>query len=183
MDKITFKQKVLIGIVAIVVGALGALLVDMSGGSVQAQTQSQPQESVQTQTQATGWQKRCIDDKKEQCELFQAVIIGDGKQKMRLLDVAISQQSEGDIMLGMTLPLGVTLVQGVALQFDDADAIQMPFLKCHANGCFLLSKITSEILSKFKKGNLLNVYFFDSANKKVKLVLSLDGFTAAFKDL
>lgn len=159
-----------------------AILLFFVMGDNDSPAQASPQ-APQAETLTTGWQKRCVDKDQKQCEIFQSIRIGTKDKNMRLSEVAISLQSNNVIMLGVTLPLGITLPQGLGLQVDEGNMMQMPFQNCNTNGCSAISKITSDILSEMKNGGILNVFFFDGANKKIKVELSLVGFTKAVQSL
>ena len=177
------KNLKIICIVLVISIVAGFMVLSGNGKGTSAQESAAPAATKAAEAQSSGWQKRCVDDSEKQCEIFQIIGVGTKEKAMRLSEVAVSLRDDNVIMLGATLPLGITLLQGVGLQIDDGKMMQMPFKTCNTLGCIAISKITPDVLTDMKNGGILNVYFFDGANKKIKVQLTLVGFTKAIQSL
>jgi len=155
-----------------------------------ANVQSKPNPPAQkspsdNQTSAANmeWQTRCVGAEKKQCELFKTVHIAGKEKQFRLSEVAISSVEGQSAKIGVSLPLGVTLTEGLALQIDEGNMMSIPFSVCSTGGCLATGNIDQSVLSQLKSGNILNVYFLDGANKRIKIQLSLLGLAKGMDSL
>ncbi len=82
-----------------------------------------------------------------------------------------------------SLPLGVSLVPGFAIQVDEHKQKNYPFTRCAAGvGCQSYIPLDDEIIEEMKKGKELSVGFKDATEETVVLKLPLDGFSSAYKE-
>lgn len=133
------------------------------------------------------WTARCemVEEIKEQrCYIAQSLVKkDDGKQLMSVAVLYALDTKKPTFFL--TLPLGVLLVPGVALQVDGGEALRFPFRQCAPNGCLAALELTQPLVSAFKAGSQGRVSFHQPGAKTnpVTLPVSLNGFTAAFSSL
>ena len=86
-------------------------------------------------------------------------------------------------VLFITLPLGVTLAPGLALQVDEGEAMRIPYERCLGIGCRASTLLGDKMIAVMKKGKQAKVVFADPQGKQVAVPVSLSGFTAAFNSL
>ncbi len=178
------KKRILVICAIVIVFAITAWLYSQNAGHNNGVAIAKEQATGENQTDIsnTGWQKRCSDQNENQCEVFQAVSMNANSQNVRLVDFALSKV-DNTARLGITLPLGVTLTNGLKFQVDDGKIMQMPFNTCGANGCSAVSVIEDDVLSNFKSGKELNIYFSDRVQKPINVKLNLAGLTKSLSSL
>jgi invasion protein IalB len=126
---------------------------------------------------ATGeiWSKRCNEDEKAYCEIYQRIIVKENNQ--RLLEFAIGYpEGAKQAQAALILPLGITMTQGVALKIDDGELHKAAVRICGNNGCLVLMDMPDNIVESMKTGKVLAVGFLDGNGKQITLPLSLAGF-------
>lgn len=116
------------------------------------------------------------------CFTFQNIVLQEGGQ--RLLHVAAGYIGpEGGPIAVLTLPLGINLVPGIALQIDQAEAWRLAAERCLPDGCKFGLVLDKDRLWTFKAGNGGRVVFQDGGGRNINVPFSLKGFTAAFESL
>lgn len=122
------------------------------------------------------------EDTKEQCFIFQNLVLKEGGQ--RVLAVAVVYPPEGsDPVALFTLPLGISLPPGAALAVDDGEPVRFPIERCEPSGCRAGLKLEAALLEKMKKGARAQVTFHDGSRRPISVPLSLKGFTAGLQSL
>ncbi len=142
------------------------------------------------------WKKVCADQADARtCRLRQDLFLQKKNDKGKLetvgrvlrLNVVYSQLDGGGKrvpFLSIQMPLGIDLRPGMVFQIDGANEIQLPFLRCTAQGCDASARLKSNLLRNMKAGNELKVGFRRWGDTKVSLITaSLKGFTAAFSQI
>lgn len=91
-------------------------------------------------------------------------------------------QSEEPVLL-LSFPWGILLSPGLTLSIDGKKRQTLPFEICNPSGCHVGLPIRSELLIALKRGNDLQLTFYDAAKSPVAPKISLTGFTAAYEAL
>ena len=131
------------------------------------------------------WSARCQkskDAEQEQCYIFQNLVLKEGGQ--RVLHVAIMYlMPKNQPAAIVTVPLGVSLPQGVGLQIDDGEKTRFGYERCDASGCTGGLVLTDAIIESLKKGKQAKFSFHSGAGQEIAVPVSLSGFTAGFSAL
>lgn len=128
------------------------------------------------------WTLRCGPNQQTQTEVCYMVQGITSKETGRgVLQLAIGKfgPEKRDLAL-ITLPLGVRLPPGIALEVTGNERRKLPFERCLRNGCQAQLLIDDAVLSEFKAGVDGRILFYDLNGKPGALPFSLQGFTAAF---
>jgi len=80
----------------------------------------------------------------------------------------------------LTTPLGTLLPEGMSLQIDDGEVSRLPFIFCNQVGCHIEVAVKDKFLEGIKKGNKINLKFFDIGRRELSVPVSLSGFSKAF---
>lgn len=88
-----------------------------------------------------------------------------------------------DPTLLVSFPLGILLSPGWRYRIDDSAETVLPFEICDSAGCHAGVKLTPSLLATMKRGNRMQITFFDAARAPVAPTLSLAGFTKAWEAL
>lgn len=83
----------------------------------------------------------------------------------------------------IVVPLGVFLPGALGLQVDGNEPKAVPFERCIPDGCVVRAPIAAAMLEQMKSGGTANLIVSPSPDERVKLPISLSGFTAAFNSL
>ena len=107
---------------------------------------------------------------------------GEGQQRVMLVEVGYPPKGDQSLII-FTLPLGISLPQGVSLQVDEGEAKRFPIELCLRDGCRAVLPLGDELASSFKSGTQGKVTFQDPNRNPITLPVSLKGFTAGYKAL
>ena len=83
----------------------------------------------------------------------------------------------------IVVPLGVFLPGALGLQIDDNQPKAVPFERCIPDGCVVRAPIAAAMLAQMRAGTTAHLIVSPSPQERVKLPISLNGFTAAFNSL
>jgi invasion protein IalB len=123
---------------------------------------------------------------KDVCVLVQQLVRkekeGEGQQRVMLIEVGYAPKGDQSLII-FTLPLGISLPQGLSLQVDEGEARRFPVELCLRDGCRAVLPLADETLSSFKSGSQGKVTFHDPNRNPITLPVSLKGFTAGYKAL
>lgn len=123
---------------------------------------------------------------KDVCVLVQQLVRkekeGEGQQRVMLVEVGYPPKGDQSLII-FTLPLGISLPQGVSLQVDEGEAKRFPIELCLRDGCRAVLPLGDELASSFKSGTQGKVTFQDPNRNPITLPVSLKGFTAGYKAL
>lgn len=158
--------------------ALGATLALASQLAVPTAAQAQNIEPTSETIQ--DWTLKCAMPQgatAEQCILVQDR--NDPSTQQPLMQVAAGLWGpERQRGLVITLPLGVTLPQGVELKVDETTTSRTPYVTCTPNGCQSHVLLDDALLQSMKSGGRGTVVFANSRGEAVPVNFSLSGFTA-----
>jgi invasion protein IalB len=167
MNKMT--ERLVIGAAALVVGLLlGWAIHGIAGYST----------TTELGTTVQDWRLVCpaASVKDADCEMIQDIL--DSKSHTTIMRVAISKDA-GKPVMGVTLPLGVLLPPGVALQWGTQPIKQFPYRTCNTTGCIAEWPIDDKLQASLDAGVDGGVLFMGLDQKAVKVPLSLKGFRDA----
>jgi invasion protein IalB len=132
---------------------------------------------------------------KEVCVLVQQLVRKDkegdtqgaqgaqGGQKL-LMQIEVVAPPKGDqALMAFTLPLGVPLAQGLAIQIDDREPTRVPFQVCLPNGCQAVLPLKDDAIANLKGGKEGKVTLNERSQNPASLPVSLKGFSAGYKAL
>ena len=123
---------------------------------------------------------------KEVCVLVQQLVRkekeGEAQKLLMQVEVIIPPKCEQTLM-AFTLPLGVPIAQGVAVQIDDSEPSRVPFQVCLPNGCQAVLPLNDDTVSKLKAGKEGKVTLNERSQNPASLPVSLKGFSAGYKAL
>jgi invasion protein IalB len=88
-----------------------------------------------------------------------------------------------DPTLLISFPLGILLSPGWRYRIDEGTEAVLPFEICDTSGCHAGVKLTPNVLAAMKRGNEMQITFYDAARTPVTPALSLAGFTKAWEAL
>lgn len=116
------------------------------------------------------------------CLMIQNVINKENNQPMMVVQIGfVPDASEPAVVI--TLPLGVLLPAGVAVQVDQNEAIRLPYSWCFPDGCRVRMLLDESQLALFRAGNGGTVTFQQASGQVGSLPFSLSGFTKALASL
>jgi invasion protein IalB len=140
--------------------------------------------SEYTKASFDAWDLRCIrsQDGKDPCQLYQLLkdAQGGGVAEISMIPLPAG----GKAVAGATIvtPLETLLTEQVTLGLDTAEPKKYPFTFCTAVGCVARVGFTADEIAAFKKGAkaVMTIVPLAAPDQKVKLEISLKGFTAGF---
>jgi len=112
------------------------------------------------------------------CAMEQRVILRETGQQ--LASVIIQTPAAGEATLVVRLPLGLSIADGVTFEVDEDEITRLDIQTCEANGCFIRTPLTDEILVALRRGSQLILALKNNLNSDIRIPISLSGFSAAF---
>ena len=170
-------------------GAAGLLLLAAAfvGGAMQAQAQTQQAPAQPAQPAPGGevfqdWTVRCDQNPSNAaaggCFIYQNVV--NKENQKAVMHIAIGYLSSDQTPAAViTLPLGIRLPPGVAVQIDENQPNRVPIERCLPEGCKVQFRLDAAQVSSFKAGIAGKLTFQDAGGRAVAIPFSLKGFTAA----
>jgi len=83
----------------------------------------------------------------------------------------------------IVVPLGVFLPGALGLQIDNNEPRAVPFERCIPDGCVVRAPIAANMLGQMRAGGTAYLIVSPRPDERVRLPISLNGFTAAFDSL
>jgi len=96
------------------------------------------------------------------------------------------QDNTGQPILALAeivVPLGVFLPGALGLQVDQNEPKAVPFERCIPDGCVVRAPIAQAMLDQMRRGGTAHLILSPSPDERVRLPVSLNGFSAAFDSL
>lgn len=128
------------------------------------------------------WRMKCEvqeGSEEERCYIVQGLVTKEGGRQILNVAVGYLAKTEQPAAI-ITLPLGISLPQGVSLQVDEGESTRFPVERCNQTGCLAGIALDEERLTAFRNGLEARVTFYDGARQPVTVPVSLKGFTAGF---
>jgi invasion protein IalB len=130
----------------------------------------------------TPWTKVCI--KQQEANQQQVCFTGkDGRIDNGMLVIGatlIEPEGAPTKLLRVTLPLGVQLAQGTRVIVDQGQPLNAPYTMCFPNGCMADYEVSTELLTKLRKGQSMVVQGIGSQNQLISLPVPLSDFGKAY---
>jgi invasion protein IalB len=129
---------------------------------------------------SNGWRVECTSDSKVlDCRAFQQVLQRDNNQIVTSITVRVPAETKKPVMM-VQLPLGILVVEPMAIRVDEGAAENLAIQTCAPSGCYAGAQISDKLLDAMRKGKILKVAF-QNANKQAVLVeMPLAGFVPAY---
>lgn len=150
--------------------------------TVPAQNNGASADGARTVATHKDWTVRCGPNPQTQaevCYMIQQITSKETGQPVLQIAVGKFGPDKRDLAL-ITLPLGVRLPPGIAIEVTGRERRQRPFERCLRTGCQAQLPIDDIVLGEFKAGLDGRILFYDLNGKPGALPFSLQGFTAAF---
>ena len=142
-----------------------------------------PAAAAETAAPAPLWHTSCAKDGtgRTACTVEQFAVAM--PQNVVAAHIRLSAAGQPDQMLmRLTVPLGVRLAPGVALSIDDAKPIELPFERCLADGCQASAVLDKTALATFTRGKTLIVrYAMPEATAPLNIPIRLQGLADALQ--
>lgn len=117
------------------------------------------------------------------CTMEQQIIVRETGLRLARLTVKTTNAEEGFGSLLVQVPLGLSIVDNLSLQVDQAEVTTIPIQTCDANGCYGGYAVDEQLLAALRAGNQLVLSFFDLQKQKISANFTLSGFTAAYSKI
>lgn len=134
----------------------------------------------------TGWNKFCNPDpisEEEGC----IVVFRAYQEDQMIGQISLSYliSDPDNIVLSITVPIGVLLEPGIQLTVDDGEAANAPYVICDPTFCYSESNVDPSFVNTLKAGGELTVSFLipdfeNGGAQQLDLPITLIGFTAAY---
>ena len=116
------------------------------------------------------------------CQMSQTIVSRENGQ--RVMAATINKPArDGNPLLLLALPHGISLPSGVNLWVDDAKREQFPILTADQDGSYASVELSSERLAAMRRGKQLNVAIKAASGAELVLQFSLAGFSSAAGNL
>ena len=141
-------------------------------------THAQDAQTSENDEQVFGdWKIACPTSRP--CRMAQSIVLKE--QKQVVLQLRIFKDETPTALF--SFPLGILLNTGWQIKIDNGKTRLLPFEICKLDGCHSGINLTPQLVQQMKRGNILNVKFFDSNQNAVEPKISLKGFTKAYEAL
>ncbi|WP_120496258.1 invasion associated locus B family protein [Kiloniella sp. EL199] len=157
------------------VASCSLFLIAMS--SIATAQQQPPQRSTE---RFGDWSALCTVNEPLSCHIKHQILLGNSSKPALEINIGRPNTNPSNVIMIVTLPLGIRLPEGFRIQVGDKIDRQYPFIRCIHSGCQSELSFDEELLDSFKKGNEGRIIISDAINKKVAIPFSLKGFTKAF---
>lgn len=118
----------------------------------------------------------------EGCYIVQNIINNESQKLTMQFAVGLLKADRKPVAM-ITLPLGIRLPPGVAMQIDQNQPARIPVEICLPVGCRVQFLMSPEHIAAFKAGANGQLIYQDAIGRSRPLPFSLSGFTAAFAAL
>lgn len=133
------------------------------------------------------WSARCETPQgsgEERCFIFQRLVTRKDEKFLPVLHVLVGYITEdGSPGLFATVPLGVSLPQGLEIKIDDGEPVSFGYSHCSNQGCLGALALSPELIASMKAGKQAMITFHAGTQQPVSIGVSLQGFTAGFNAL
>jgi invasion protein IalB len=130
------------------------------------------------------WDIRCVktEDGNDPCQMYQLMSDGEGTPVAEISIFRLPPGGRAEAGATIIVPLETSLPQQLTIQVDATTARRYPFAFCNPIGCYSRVGLVGEEVAAFKRGNAatLSIVPALAPDQKVELIMSLNGFTAAF---
>ncbi len=133
------------------------------------------------------WSGRCetlkgVDG--ERCYIFQRLVTKKDGDYLPVLHVLVGYiTADGKPGLFATVPLGVSLPQGLQISVDGGEAVSFGYSHCNNQGCLGALALSDQLIAEMKAGKQALITVHSGSQQPVSITVSLSGFTAGFNAL
>ncbi len=128
------------------------------------------------------WTVSCVSTSETtQCVVWQTQHQRDNGQLV--LDFRLNPVLDDNVYSGeLRMPFGLDLSGGVTFQFENGQAgAPISFKTCLPNGCLVALRLNQPTIDIMQKSSTLKLAAFSIQNQTVPFLISLKGFSSAFK--
>jgi len=138
------------------------------------------------------WELRCFkapkdaeEGFKEVCHLFQKLADENGNEAGIIEIQRLADGQKAAAGVNFTSPLGSLLTAGVVMRIDSGKGTPYQYLFCDEIGCTSRFGLTKGQVASMRKGanGKITIGSISAPKKPINLIMSLSGFTAAWKAL
>lgn len=122
---------------------------------------------------------RIVCPTNESCRLSQSIVAGASRESIL---VARAYKHPSPVLV-LSVPAGIYLAPGLALQVGAGKSRRYPFETCSADGCHTGIRLDKALIGELAAGKDGKVSFFDGTQKVVTVVLGLAGFAKGYAAL
>ncbi|MDF3413820.1 invasion associated locus B family protein [Sulfitobacter sp. M57] len=130
------------------------------------------------------WEMRCIKTEAEidPCQMYQLLDDGQGAPVAEISLFRLPDGGKAKAGATIVVPLETSLPQQLTISVDGGKARRYPYAFCNPVGCYARLGLTDADISAFKRGKAAEITIIPALapDQKVKLALSLSGFTASY---
>ena len=113
------------------------------------------------------------------CRMEQQIVVAKTRQLLLQATITIPGTTRKPILIFKS-PTQLLLTAGVTVDVDGTLSENLPYYTCDTQNCFARAQLSDALLAAMKKGAELNVSFDNLNGNKIKVAMSLEGFTAAY---
>ena len=131
------------------------------------------------------WSSRCSAEGRAatlDCIVSQRLFVKNTGQRIGSVTIRMPGDRENPVMV-IQIPTGLLLPAGVSIDIDGKDQQQLELETCDGNSCYVRQPVSDSLLASMVRGQTLNISFQNLNKQKIKLPLSLVGFTAAYNKI
>jgi invasion protein IalB len=133
------------------------------------------------------WEMRCIKTEAETdpCQMYQLLDDGQGAPVAEISLFRLPAGGKAEAGATIVVPLETALPQQLTIAVDGGKPRRYPYAFCNPVGCYVRLGLTPADVNAFKKGNKAEISIVPALapDQKVKLTLSLEGFTASYNEV
>ncbi len=139
-------------------------------------------------TENGAWQMQCLrteNPDEDPCQMYQLVRDDQGQPVAEFSLFRLPENAQAQAGATVVVPLETQLTSQLTVQVDGNAAKRYPFTFCNQIGCYARIGLTGEDVALFRAGNnaVLTIVPALSPNQKIRLNLSLTGFTASYNNV
>ena len=166
-----------------VIWIFAGLFVFLSSEHVAAQSKPAADTATKTQnihTAETGWQVICRATSTDRTKLGCSVLheTFSTQERVRLTSVEVVRVEKNRSLL-VSVPLGVSLKEGIEFGIDGQKVSTLLFSHCINTSCFASFDLNDTQINTLKKGKIMDLTFQDIQGNKIKTDIPLGGFAQA----
>ncbi|PWE33191.1 invasion associated locus B family protein [Maritimibacter sp. 55A14] len=133
------------------------------------------------------WQINCVktEEEKDPCQMYQLIKDPQGNPVAELTVFDVPNGAQAVAGATVVSPLGTLLTTQMTLAIGDGQGKRYPFSWCDQAGCVSRLGLTGAELLALQNGTSATVTIrsIQAPDQKINLDVSLEGFTAAFKEI
>jgi invasion protein IalB len=92
----------------------------------------------------------------------------------------VEPEGEGQKLLRVTLPLGVSLQAGTRVIIDNGQPFTSPYVICLSHGCMAEYEASDELIAKMKSGQNLHLQGINGSGQPINIPMPLADFAKAY---